>query len=205
MDGGRSAGVVNTRRCLAASLLVILASGCAAVTTRQKSAPKLWAGLERGDSKVGFRTAGQVSVWYPAASGGEVLHFGDYAGAHDDLEKSLRAKHFSDQMIADLFGTRMFARRDAVAVENKVPVAMIVLKDGESAADHAVLAEFIASHGYVVGAAPAKANIDAVQGGRPSLFLHNLDVTTWTFVLTPADAKQKAEKILAFVEAHFTR
>jgi hypothetical protein len=37
------------------------------------------------------------------------------------------------------------------------------------------------------------------------MFLHNLDVTTWTFVLTPADAKQKAEKILAFVEAHFTR
>jgi hypothetical protein len=191
-----TARVVSTRRRLAAALLV-LASSCATVTTRPP-----WADLPRGEHKVGFRTAGQISVWYPAASGGEALRFRDYAGSLDELETSLHAKHFSDQAMVDLFDTQMFARRDAVAIDKQFPVIMIVTRDGESAADHAVLAEFLASHGHVIAVAPPKANLGAI---RPTLFLHDVDVNTWTFLSKPADAKQKAENMLAFVIAHVTR
>ena len=202
MDGGE-AGVVIVKRSVAAALL-LLASGCATVT-RREPAPKLWSGLERGRNAVGFRTMQRIAVWYPAASGGESLRFRDYAGSIDELEKSLHAKHMPDDAIGELFDTRMLARRDATAIDDKRPVVTIVTGDGESAADYAVLGEFLASHGYVVAAAPAKANIDALPGGHSSLFLHNVDVTTWTFVSSPADAKRRSEKILAFVANHFAR
>ena len=190
MDGG-AAGIVNRLRWLGAALLV-LTSGCATVTTREP-----WADLPRGQYKVGFRTAAPISVWYPASGGGETIHFREYAPALDELETSLRARHFSDQGIVDLFDTRMFARRGAAAIDKKFPVVMIVTRDGESAADHAVLAEFLASHGYVISVATAKANLDSV---RPTIFLHDVGVTTWTFVSNQADAKQKAEKMLAFLK-----
>jgi hypothetical protein len=185
-----AAGVVSRRRCLAAALL-ILTSGCATVTTREP-----WPDLPRGQYKVGFRTAGQVSIWYPASSGGEPLRFRDYARTFDELETSLHTRHFSDQAIVDLFDTRMSARRDAVAIEKKVPVVMIVTRDGESDVDHAVLAEFLASHGYVIAVTTAKVNVDSL---RPEIFLHEVDVNTWAFLSNPPDAKQKAEKMLAFL------
>jgi hypothetical protein len=191
--GEGAAGVVSRRRCLAAALLV-LTSGCATVTTREP-----WPDLPRGQYKVGFRTVSSISVWYPASSGGETLRFRDYAPALDELETSLHAKHFSDQAIVDLFDTRMSARRDAVAIDRKFPVVMIVTGGSESAADHAVLAEFLASHGYVIAVASAKANIDSI---RPTIYLHDTGVNTWTFVSNPADAKQKAEKMLLFLTNH---
>lgn len=202
MDRGED-GVVIARRAVAAALLILM-SGCATVT-RQEAAPKLWPGLERGSSLVGFRTVHQVSVWYPATGGGEPLRFRDYAGSLDDLETSLHAKHLPDRAIVDLFDTRMSARRGARAIEEKLPVVTIVTRDGESAADYAVLAEFLASHGYVVTAAPADANLDAVPGSRTALYLHNVDVTTWTFLASPAVATQKAGEMLGFVAAHFAR
>ena len=203
MDGGE-AGLVIAKRAAAAALLV-LASSCATVT-RQESVPPLWAGLERGSSHVGFRTVGASNVWYPASTGGEALRLRDYAGALDDVEAALHGKHFSDRGIDDLLDMRMLARRDAQAVDVKPqPVVTIILNDGESPAGHAVLGEFLASHGYVVIAAPANAKIDAVPGGKSSLFLHNVDVTTWTFLSSPAVAKQKAEQLLAFVAKHFAR
>ena len=202
MDGGE-AGVVIAKRSVSAALL-LLAGGCATIT-RQEKAPLLWAGLQRGSHQVGFRTVGPSNIWYPAATGGEPLRLRDYAGSLDDLEAALHKKHFSDQGIVDLFDMRMLARRDAQAVGEKTPVVTIIMKDGEFAADHAVLGEFLASHGSVVIAAPANAKIDAVPGGKSSLFLHNVDVTTWTFLSSPADAKQKAEKMLAFVANHFAR
>jgi hypothetical protein len=192
VDSG-SAGVVSRRRCLCAVLLV-LTSGCATVATREP-----WADLPRGQYKVGFRTAGPISVWYPASSGGEALRFRDYAPALDELETSLHAKHFSDQAIVDLFDARMFARRDAMAIDKKFPVVMIVTRDGESAADHAVLAEFLASHGYVIAVATAKANVDSI---RPVIFLHDVGVSTWTFLQSPVEAKGTAEKLLQFLQPH---
>lgn len=202
MDGGE-AGAVTAKRSVAAALLVLV-SACATIT-RQKTVPPLWSGLRRGSSQVGFRTIGASNVWYPASSGGGPLRLRDYAGAPDDLEAALHQKHFSDQDIIDLLDTRMLAKRDAQAAGDKHPVVTLVMKDGESAADHAVLGEFLASHGYVVIAAPANAKIDAVPGGKSSLFLHNVDVTTWTFLSSPADAKQRAGKVLAFVDTHFAR
>ena len=197
MDGG-AAGLLSNRRCLGAALLV-LASGCATVATRQEAVPRLWAGLERDEHNVGFRTSGEISVWYPASSGGEALRFRDYAAALDELETSLHAKHFSDQAIVDLFETRMYARRDALAIEGKFAVVMIVTREGESAADHAVLAEFLASHGHVVAVAPPNANVDAI---RPTVFLHNVDAPTWTFLSSPTQARLAAEKVLQFIQSH---
>ena len=202
MDGGET-GVVIAKRSVVAALLVLL-SGCA-TATRREDVPALWAGLQRGTSHIGFRTVGQSNVWYPASSGGQPLRLRDYAGALGDLEAALHKKHFSDQGIVDLLDMRMLARREAQAVGDKQPVVTIVMNDGQSAADHAVLGEFLASHGYVVIAAPANAKMDVVPGGKSSLFLHNVDVTTWTFLSSPADAKQKAENMLAFVANHFAR
>ncbi len=44
----------------------------------------------------------------------------------------------------------MYARRDAPAIREKFPLVLIAQGNGNTANDQAVLAEFIASHGYVV-------------------------------------------------------
>lgn len=180
---------MNLRRSVAAALLVLM-SGCATITTPRDRAPKLWAGLKRGADHVGFRRDGAVSIWYPASAGGEPIRLRDYAVAAGDLAKSLDAQ----------LDTQMFARSDApAATGGKHAIVMIVTKDGESAADHAVLAEFLASHGYVVAVASPKANIKAI---KPTLFLHDVGVDTSRFLSNPADARTRAEKLLEFVAAH---
>jgi hypothetical protein len=174
----------SRRRALAVLLLV--AAACA--TTPSHNA--LWADLERGQFGVGYRSASAVHTWYPAASGGEPMRFGDYAAPG------------ADARVTDLRDRSMLARRDATAVAKTFPAAIIITKDGEGAADYAPVAEYLASHGYVISVAGPKAKLEA---HKSAIFLHNIGVTAWTLASQPESARANAEKLLAFLTSQSTR
>ena len=145
-------------------LLALLLVSCSAAVPAAFEG--LWAGLEPGNYAVGFRSTG--NTWYPATAGGELLRFRDYVPRLEDVDAMLHGHHISGATIVELFDTRMYARRDAPAIDQTFPVVHIALKERQTAAEHAVLAEYIASHGYVVAIGKSA---DAIVP----------EITTWDF------------------------
>jgi dienelactone hydrolase len=116
-----------------------------------------------------------VNVWYPirsADSGGVRMVYGDYLHyaapltfrkLADTLEKQDRATWLSDvseltpdasHLVEDLFSTTVASYRDAKSATGSYP--LIIYASGlRSRSDaNAILAEYLASHGYVVASLP---------------------------------------------------
>jgi dienelactone hydrolase len=108
-----------------------------------------------------------VAAWYPAASGkAPRLRLGDYialaaAGmkvrqpvAREALGDKLAAAGAPREEVERWMNALLGAHREAPALQGRVPLVLIAAGHDESASDQAVLAEHLASHGYVVAAAP---------------------------------------------------
>lgn len=129
----------------------------------------------------------QISVWYPARSGGTALTLADYLAllatrttlqepdqaqlrsTSEGLQSLLRFQMSLDlpRRITDsLVTTPMHARRDAVPAEGRFPLIIGGLNDPGSAAG---LAEFLASHGYVVMTTSSLPRLGAQQSVTPQL------------------------------------
>ena len=156
-------------------LALLLTTGCASTQ------PSLWNGLEPGRSEAGLRTVSltspphllQVSMWYPAVGGGSRLTYGDLflltlteltATSPDRRETELAVAEYVDLMVGngvprdaatELMAQRMYARLDARAEEGRHPLVMITQGNGHAAVHQSVLAEYLASHGYVVATIPS--------------------------------------------------
>ncbi len=118
-----------------------------------------------------------VAVWQPAAadSGGFAMTFGDYLpllawdtgpeveGAAERQIAELRyiqmvtplADPPDEVAMARLRDERVWARRDAPPAPGTFPVLLYAPGSGYPACDNSVLAEFLASHGYVVVSSPS--------------------------------------------------
>ncbi len=112
----------------------------------------------------------QTVIWYPAEKGGQGVRYDDYlrlVGWESDFERSPKeqAKTVDAwlQMVTD--GKRkgqveserrrsMWAVRDAVPKAGKFPVVIYAPSYNNTAFENADIAEFLASHGYIVIAAP---------------------------------------------------
>lgn len=110
--------------------------------------------LDPGPHAVGYRVDGAASIWYPALRGGETVRFRDYVdstgGQLDELEKFLHSLMIEDATIVGLLDSRMAAHRDAPPQRRHFPVVLIFQGNGQGPSDQAVLAENIASQGFVV-------------------------------------------------------
>jgi dienelactone hydrolase len=119
----------------------------------------------------------QISVWYPATPGGTPLEFRDYvavsaaeidgdaspaaaAKAVEAYRSFLTGAGVSAQDVNAWLSTRMRATRDPVPATGRFPLVLIAQGNGQSAHDQALLAEFLASRGYVVATTPSQARID---------------------------------------------
>ena len=114
----------------------------------------------------------QTLVWYPAATAGKPMVFGDYltlTGSEDDFTRSdaqqralanqlIQANYLSEsgpeQGAAALAGA-MRARRDAAPTSGKFPVVIYAPSISAPAAENPDLCEYLASHGYIVIASPS--------------------------------------------------
>jgi dienelactone hydrolase len=131
----------------------------------------------------------QISVWYPAAvAGSETLTYGDYvrlrasertleppsaAEADEALSvyrRFLGANGAPADAIALWLGASMSACQEARPASGRFPVVLIAAGNGGAAPDQALLAEYLASHGYVVATSPSQARLgDAVTSERDIL------------------------------------
>jgi len=116
----------------------------------------LWAGLLPGRFHAGYRHVDGVDLWYPSQTDGASMHFRDYLGTDaPDLEKFLHERGISRDGVVSFVDAHVYATRDAIAAKGRFPLVLIAQGNGQDAADQAVLAEFLASHGYVVASVPS--------------------------------------------------
>jgi dienelactone hydrolase len=117
----------------------------------------------------------QISVWYPATGSGKstFISFEDYvylttseqtgAESNDQQKqnaftafKNRWAQRAADENIRAALKSKTLALRDADPVKDRFPLVLIAPSSGlSSPVSSAVLAEFLASHGYVVASSPA--------------------------------------------------
>lgn len=108
-----------------------------------------------------------VAAWYPATSGeAPRLRLGDYIaladsegparspGAREGLAAQLVKSGAPREEVDRWMNALLQAHRDAPPQSTRVPLILVAAGNNESAGDQAVLAEFLAAHGYVVVAAP---------------------------------------------------
>jgi pimeloyl-ACP methyl ester carboxylesterase len=166
-------------------LVLVACTSTAPTTTTSTSSspaavPTLWAGLTPGQYRVGLVSSTlptdphplQVTVWYPAYDDGKQLHYRDYlllnltelpqtptaearAKSLSDAKAFLTTNGVSAASADSLINAPMYAHASARIVPGQFPLVMIVQGNGQSASAQAVLAEFLASHGYVVATIPS--------------------------------------------------
>ncbi len=148
------------------------------------AASPLWGPLVPGPHGVGFdvsivrdesrRLDGgprplQIVVWYPAAPvpGSEPVSFGAYARLADeerpDAKPGERPPSAPDAGAERerLMRARMAGVQNAPVTRGRFPLIVIAQGNGQSAQHQAVLAEYLASHGYVVATSPAPLRLGA--------------------------------------------
>jgi dienelactone hydrolase len=168
-------------RTVIVSLLLFVVS-CATTSAPTIPSPPIWAGLQPGTYAVGFRSRLlqtpphplQISVWYPAESGGPKMGYRDYLlmSLHEtsadeptqaqrdagvaEFTRALTSAGLSEETVRTLIETPMYAHRDARPLTTKrFPVVFIAQGNNQTATAQAVLSEFVASHGYVVVTIPS--------------------------------------------------
>ncbi|HUL50250.1 MAG TPA: dienelactone hydrolase family protein [Gemmatimonadales bacterium] len=119
----------------------------------------------------------QLALWYPAVtSPGVPLTYSDYLRlaaaettsvdtarlglqAIDERCAFLAAHAIPESTITRWFTAPMLAKRDIPPARGPFPLVLIAQGNGESAVDQSVLAEYLASWGYVVATSPSQARI----------------------------------------------
>jgi dienelactone hydrolase len=120
----------------------------------------------------------QVGCWYPTrGASGTALTYGDYfvlsaneldghALSDDDRRKAIVG--YKNQLLksgvrGDIvdrwFASPMLARRDAPVIGGALPLALVAQGNFHSLHHQAILAEYLASHGYVVCSTPSQTRI----------------------------------------------
>jgi dienelactone hydrolase len=122
------------------------------------ASPQLWAGLPAGVHDVGFRRldiAPGACVWYPAArvpnSAAGRMTMKSYLGAGAEAFSGvLRSAKVPDPSVRAYVDAELLAVPNAPPASGSFPIVALAQGNAEMAADQAVLAEFLASHGYIV-------------------------------------------------------
>jgi hypothetical protein len=130
---------------LARAVLGIVLAAAPPLAAQQ---PPLWGGLKGGRHAVGYRQVslaeGTLHVWFPAAAQqGERLRVGEYFG-----------REGGGPLPARLLQAPSAAFPQAVAAGGSFPLILYAGDPGSAGPDNTVLAEYLASHGYVVATVP---------------------------------------------------
>lgn len=153
------------------AVLTLLLFATASLFAAAPAVPPLWLDLKPGNYKVGFETMNvkgdgkqlhplPLRVWYPASKDdGKAMTFRDYILVDQNdtagLENALKAAGVSPKTTSDLLTAPVFARQGAKAVQRPFHVVLVAQGNGHLTADQAVLAEYIASYGFVVVTMPS--------------------------------------------------
>lgn len=121
--------------------------------------PPIWLDLQPGTYAVGFKELTDsrlpVAFWYPARRSGEPMTFASYVHDARAFREFLSGTGLSSASIDSLMQAPVFATRNAPPVHERFPIILIAHGNGEDTMDQAVLAEYLASHGFVVAGTPS--------------------------------------------------
>jgi dienelactone hydrolase len=142
------------------ALLIALLALPVARPMCQTAAPPLWNGLTAGQFGVGFRRLEggrtRVDVWYPSADTGRRMVFRDYVGAATDgLADFLRNTGIGSVTVDSFVNSPLRAIENGQPVTGRFPLVLLAHGNQQDAADQAILAEFLASNGFVVASTPS--------------------------------------------------
>jgi dienelactone hydrolase len=165
----------------------------------------------------------QISVWYPAidARSGDSMRFGDYflltasqrtlvepdsaanAGALHGFSAFLIRAGSSPEAAERWLQSRVAARRNATRANRRFPIVLAAQGSFESAYSQAVLAEFLASHGFVVATSPAPLLLEPEAAPRKSLLdLARMQAADLSFVLDEVASAGFGDSTSIAVVAH---
>lgn len=149
----------------AVALAILIAGAVCGPTPGQggtppASGPQLWAGLDPGPYRVGYRRLdtwnGAVHVWYPTAEAGRSLAFRDILdGAADSLAAFLAGAGVDSATVDGYLGSPLYAVGSPPPLDGPWPLVLVAQGNGEDAGDQAVLCEYLASRGLVVATTPS--------------------------------------------------
>ena len=141
------------------TLLIALLTLPVARPMCQTTAPTLWNGLTPGQYGVGFRQLEgrtRVDVWYPSAGTGQRMTYRDYLGAAaDGFVGFLTNTGIGSATVDSLVSGRLLAIGNSQASDGSFPLVLLAHGNQQDAADQAILAEFLASNGFVVASTPS--------------------------------------------------
>jgi len=136
-----------------------LVCGLLALSSIPADAPAIWAGIESGPHLVGAtrtKDAGQdVTSWYPASSGGRAARLRDFSEQASGLVAALVGAGVDAKIANGYVDSVLASRWDATPAKGKWPLVLIAQGNQQDAFDQAVLAEIVASHGFVVATVPS--------------------------------------------------
>jgi dienelactone hydrolase len=145
------------RALLRAALAIAVVVFSAAI--QPAGTPAIWAGLHAGTHGVGVarvvRDDLEVTYWYPALSGGRAMRLKDLSAKPDVFVDGLIADKMPPGLARAYGESPLFARLDAPRAAGRFPLVLVGQGNGQAAPDQAVLAEFLASHGFVVATTPS--------------------------------------------------
>lgn len=130
---------------------------------------RLWEGLEGGPHGVGYRhgISGSLRyhVWYPAKDQGPRTTLATYlGGGAEAYSKQLAGAGVPAAEIDSILRSPTVAVEHAPPIAGSFPVVVIGQGNAQDAADQAILAEHLASHGYVVVTTPSPMVDRPMQG-----------------------------------------
>ena len=141
------------------TLLIALLTLPVARPMCQTPAPPLWNGLTPGQFGVGYRQLEgrtRVDVWYPSADTGQRMVYRDYLGAATDgLVDFLKNTGISTATVDSFVNSPLRAIGNGQPLSGSSPLVLFAHGNQQDAADQAILAEFLASHGFVVASTPS--------------------------------------------------
>jgi len=118
-----------------------------------------WTPPAPGSHPVGFKRLhgprGEVDTWYPASSKGAGMRFVDLLADSARTVAFLSGAHVPESEIAQLLSAPLAASLGAVPDDVPGPLVLLGQGNGGSTEDLALLAEDLASHGYVVASTPS--------------------------------------------------
>jgi dienelactone hydrolase len=141
------------------TLLIALLAFPKARPMCQTPTPPLWNGLTSGQFGVGFRQLEgrtRVDVWYPSADTGQRMVFSDYAGAATEgLVDFLKNTGIGTATVDSFVNSPLRAIGTARPLDSSFPLVLLAHGNQQDVADQAILAEFLASNGFVVASTPS--------------------------------------------------
>jgi dienelactone hydrolase len=118
------------------------------------STPALWSGLRPGPHQAGTATtrAGELTVtfWYPAASAGRAITLSHFTSSAAAFAEEAGVDGLPPDVIGRYAAHPMFATADAPPLERQFPLVLVAQGNQQRPLHQAVLAEFLASHGFIV-------------------------------------------------------